>query len=512
MLHALISLRRVVLAGAALISLVVAVPSAFAEAPAAAGGGLVAAPLNDAFSAAQLLNGEVGEVASTSKDGTKEVGEPAHAGEAGGASIWFQWTAQREGSLTVWVNVPTFDTVMGVYTGTAVDALTEVASNDDYGATTASRVTFPVDAGTTYRIAVDGVGGADGQFRLRWRQGPVNDFFADAEVVAGLAGSVERLSFGATAEPGETIDLSAVSTWFRWTAPEDGSFGFHVRGAEGLTVYTGSSIGALTQVGETGSEVIFPALSGTQYSVRVARSNWNIDDPFTLFWGQSPANDSFDTATELAGPNGNTVGSTAFATLETGETAQGGNSVWYTWTAPATGHVRFDVWMTDEETWGWTDTILKVSTGATVDALTRVARNDDWYGRGLPEFGSAVSFRAVAGTDYVISVETWSSFSWGPFALRWYPGAIIIGNSKANRLNGTAGRDYVDGRGGNDVLHGLGGNDIVVGGDGRDQLFGDGGADLLDSRDFVRGNDEIDGGPGRDRAIRDRRDSVRNVP
>ena len=472
MLHALISLRRVVLAGAALISLVVAVPSAFAEAPAAAGGGLVAAPLNDAFSAAQLLNGEVGEVASTSKDGTKEVGERAHAGEAGGASIWFQWTAQREGSLTVWVNVPTFDTVMGVYTGTAVDALTEVASNDDYGsrAETTYRIAVDDDGGAmavqtplrrarkhffpipscrvftylrrprravspfhlerrhdlvsgTTRIAVDGVGGADGQFRLRWRQGPVNDFFADAEVVAGLAGSVERLSFGATAEPGETIDLSAVSTWFRWTAPEDGSFGFHVRGAEGLTVYTGSSIGALTQVGETGSEVIFPALSGTQYSVRVARSNWNIDDPFTLFWGQSPANDSFDTATELAGPNGNTVGSTAFATLETGETAQGGNSVWYTWTAPATGHVRFDVWMTDEETWGWTDTILKVSTGATVDALTRVARNDDWYGRGLPEFGSAVSFRAVAGTDYVISVETWSSFSWGPFALRWYPGA-----------------------------------------------------------------------------------------
>ena len=46
---------------------------------------------------------------------------------------------------------------MGVYTGTAVNALTLVANNDDISASDLdSRVTFPATAGVTYRIAVDG--------------------------------------------------------------------------------------------------------------------------------------------------------------------------------------------------------------------------------------------------------------------------------------------------------------------------------------------------------------------
>ena len=512
MLNGLISARPVVLGVVALSLLVVAPWASAGGLSAGARHALAAPPLNDSFVAAQLLGGEVGEVVATSKDGTKEAGEPAHAGEAGGASVWFQWTAAREGSLTVWVNVPTFDTVMGVYTGGAVGALTEVASNDDYGASTASRVTFPVDVGTTYRIAVDGVGGTEGPFRLRWRQGPVNDFFADAEVLTGPSGSVEGSSFGATAEPGEASELSAVSTWFRWTAPEDGSFGFHVRSAEGLTVYTGSSPGTLVALGPTGTELVFTAVAGTEYSVRVAGFTWNDGFPFTLFWGESPTNDAFANAIEIDGSTGKTAGSTAFAGEETGEPPRGTATVWYTWTAPTTGHFRSDAWMVDDTAWGWINTTLAVYRGATVDALTLVARNTGWWQSPLPEAGSAVSFRAVAGTAYSIAVDSGGSFSWGPFELRWYPGAIIFGKAGSDQIKGTAGRDYIDGRGGNDVLRGLGGSDYVVGGSGRDRLFGEGGADLLDSRDFVRGNDEIDGGSGTDRAIRDRQDTVRNVP
>jgi hypothetical protein len=499
----LISARRLVLIGVLVSVLVVGPWSSSA---------LAAPPFNDNFTGAQLLGGEAGQVASTSHDATKEVGEPAHAGAPGGASVWFQWTADREGSLTVWTNVPSFDTVLAVYTGGAVGALTEVASNDNYGAGMASRVTVPVDAGTTYRIAVDGAGAASGAFRLRWRQGPVNDFFADAAPVEAPSGSVQGVSFGATSEPGEITELSVASTWYRWTAPETGSFGFHVRDAAGLTVYTGSSPGALTAVGETGSEVVFAAAAGTEYSVRVAGYSWDNDYPFTLFWGASPANDAFANPVEIEGSLGAAGGSTAFATLETDEPARGSNSVWYTWTAPTTGYVRFDAFAVEDDTWDWMDTILTVYTGTTLDALAVVARNDDWYRTELPGFGSAVSFRAVAGTTYSISVTTWGSFSWGPFKLRWYPGVIIIGRSGDETFTGTAGRDYIDGARGNDVIHGRGGNDVIVGNAGRDRLYGDGGADLLNSKDRVRGNDQINGGPGRDRAVHDARDHVRNVP
>ena len=48
-----------------------------------------------------------------------------------------------------------FDTLLGVYTGSAVSGLTLVASNDDLSSSTyQSRVTFSAAAGTTYRVVL----------------------------------------------------------------------------------------------------------------------------------------------------------------------------------------------------------------------------------------------------------------------------------------------------------------------------------------------------------------------
>ncbi len=47
-----------------------------------------------------------------------------------------------------------FDTLLGVYTGAAVNSLTLVASNDDCGAETHSCRTFGVSAGVLYYIQV----------------------------------------------------------------------------------------------------------------------------------------------------------------------------------------------------------------------------------------------------------------------------------------------------------------------------------------------------------------------
>ena len=53
--------------------------------------------------------------------------------------------------------------LLAVYSGAVVNALTVVASNDDYGSLQTSRVLFSALAGTTYQIAVDGYGGATAQ-------------------------------------------------------------------------------------------------------------------------------------------------------------------------------------------------------------------------------------------------------------------------------------------------------------------------------------------------------------
>ena len=92
---------------------------------------------------------------------TKEAGEPAHAGDPGGASVWYSWTAPASGSAQVVATSGAFESplsgvddggLLGVYTGSSVDALTSVGSLGLFS----REVALEVSAGTTYEVAVDG--------------------------------------------------------------------------------------------------------------------------------------------------------------------------------------------------------------------------------------------------------------------------------------------------------------------------------------------------------------------
>ncbi|HEY3491775.1 MAG TPA: hypothetical protein VGK43_02415, partial [Solirubrobacterales bacterium] len=99
---------------------------------------------------------------STSVDNriaTTEAGEPSHAGMTTGHTVWYRWTAPA----TEVVSADTCtgegsNTALAVYTGTAVNALTEVTSNNDAGGLcgTSSEVSWEAIEGTTYMIALDG--------------------------------------------------------------------------------------------------------------------------------------------------------------------------------------------------------------------------------------------------------------------------------------------------------------------------------------------------------------------
>ncbi|MCW2980103.1 MAG: hypothetical protein JWO14_1830 [Solirubrobacterales bacterium] len=84
---------------------------------------------------------------------TKQPGEPEHAGEPGGASVWFSWVAPETGEAAIGtgVGVPG---VVAVYTGDAVGSLTPIGSS----AESLVAVHVPVVGGTNYMIAVDGKG------------------------------------------------------------------------------------------------------------------------------------------------------------------------------------------------------------------------------------------------------------------------------------------------------------------------------------------------------------------
>jgi hypothetical protein len=124
---------------------------------------------NDNFANAQVISGNSGTVTGSNVWATKEPGEPNHAGNAGGASVWYRWTPSTSGSATIDTIGSNFDTLLAVYIGSAVNSLTLIASNDDIGGgNLQSRVTFSATAGTTYSIAVDGYGGATGNITLNW--------------------------------------------------------------------------------------------------------------------------------------------------------------------------------------------------------------------------------------------------------------------------------------------------------------------------------------------------------
>ena len=120
-------------------------------------------PPNDNFANAIsiTLNSNTALVTGHTTNATKQAGEPNHAGNAGGHSVWWRWAAPNDGPVTLDTRGSYSDTTLGAYTGSAVNALTELASDDDIndGVVQASQVTFMALSGTTYYFAVDGFDG-----------------------------------------------------------------------------------------------------------------------------------------------------------------------------------------------------------------------------------------------------------------------------------------------------------------------------------------------------------------
>lgn len=129
--------------------------------------GVFPPPVNDDFAAAAALSGSQTTVNTSNRFASREPGEPLHAGGGGALSLWWRWTAPGAGRVTLDLAGSGFDTLLGVYTGGTVSALTQIAGNDDaQPGTTTSRVSFPVTVGSAYSIAVDGKAGAWGMVNL----------------------------------------------------------------------------------------------------------------------------------------------------------------------------------------------------------------------------------------------------------------------------------------------------------------------------------------------------------
>ncbi len=152
---------------------------------------------NDAFASRTVVSGAGGTFTGSNIGATGEVGEAVHEASAPPtASVWWSWTAPANGVAVIDTLGSDFDTIVAVYTGTDVTALTLVASNDDAGGPQ-SRVGFLCTAGTAYVIAVDGRGAAQGLVSLNITSGATEPEIAvEQPVGTGLVDGGVGVSWG----------------------------------------------------------------------------------------------------------------------------------------------------------------------------------------------------------------------------------------------------------------------------------------------------------------------------
>lgn len=418
---------------------------------------LAQAPDNDYFANALVFSPGVTRVYDNNSGTTTEAGEPPHAGNPGGKSVWWSWVALSNGTYALDTVGSAVDTVLAVYTGTSVSGLSLVGEDDNRSDGGASLVKFIAVGGVTYRFAVDGYSGTNGvsagDIVLNLNPSLVlNDDFAERLTLSGRTNQVSGSNLGASKQPGEPNhggNPGGRSLWWTWTA--------HLTGPvlattltstfdTSLAVYTGTTLTGLTLVAENddadpafaslvgaklaalfpggaggqtnftngASLLVFQGVAGQTYQIAVdgyGTGDGNAAAGTVVLSLVQPTvptpggNDAFANRYPIAGGTNTVIGVNTNASLETGEPIHGGNvggrSVWWSWIAPASTPVRMDTLGSSF------DTVLGVYQGTSVGALTVVAADDDSLGNGR----SIVVFEAVQGVEYQIAVDGFNNGS-----------------------------------------------------------------------------------------------------
>ena len=242
-------------------------------------------PGNDAFADAQVLPGARGSLSASTRRATGEALEPDHGDVSQPlASLWYRWTAPADGLFSVDTYGSNFDTVLAAYSGTRLDTLVELGFNDDQDGLQ-SALGLQVRAGDVLYVVVDGYDDSTGEVLLDYALDVLalpanNDFAESVEIVGNRSVVGSNISGdGEQDEPdhaGVAIPLS--SSWWTWTAPDDGNVEISTRNSDFdtvLAVYTGSRLHTLSQVAANDdsagltSLVRFAASADTRYQIAV---------------------------------------------------------------------------------------------------------------------------------------------------------------------------------------------------------------------------------------------------
>jgi hypothetical protein len=369
----------------------------------------------------------------TNRFATKEPGEPNHAGKPGGSSVWYTWTAPDDGIATFRTIGSTFDTLLAVYTGPDVGSLTSVIFDEDGGGFYTSGTRFNAVAGESYQVAIDGYGGASGEFVLNWSlevtldvlpvitNQPMSQTVAPGATATFFVGAYaicrdsdhdcrDRDRDGHPDHPSPHL-LNLSYQWFFNGSPIPGAT------ANTLTIANvqDSNVGTYIVQISNGGRVIFSEaailqINQTEGTVQSVQARDKFLDSFTttpLRLGNGGAhnaggNASFQAAsTVVRGYTGTQVFNTSGSATETGEDpicgVVGGSSEWVSFVAEETGSVFLN---TDGSSY---DTVMAVFTRMT-NAPTLQLLGCDNNG-GLDGHDSSVVVPVQAGKTNFIVVD-----------------------------------------------------------------------------------------------------------
>ncbi len=445
----------------------------------------------------------------------------AEPGEPGPFSIdngiWYTWTPNATGVATISTddgggNVTTFDSTLTVYTGASLGSLTTRAFDDDSGVGLRSLITMGVNAGTTYRIKVDGFGASNGLLNLHLSAitpapcqgvnatlvgGPLADTlggtaandvivsFAGDDIVNGGGGN-DRIC---TNEGADTIN-GGDGNDVAFGGPDTD----RVNGDDGGDTLLGNAGGGdLNDVGDV--------INGGHGNDTL--DGWVGND---LLQG-GPDNDLIGGAAGVDTANYGGSGNAVTANLTSG-TATGAGSDTFTGIenlrgSPQNDNLTGDAGPNNLEGLGGND------------SLNGRAGNDIYDGGDGVDAARFVSAPAAVTADLLLGTATGDGNDTILNTVENLVGSVhndtLRGRGGPNGLQGGAGNDTLRAFGGNDRLFGNGGtdtlfagdgNDLLRGGDGNDTLRGEAGNDDLfgefgnDAHLGGTGNDSCDGGPG----------------
>ena len=389
-----------------------------------------ALPLSDSFNLRFTTNSVSGVGIGSNIGATREVGEPLHFNKTGSNSVWIQWIAPADGIATLHTRGSSIDTLLGVYTGKAVSALTAVVSDDDRAHFGASHVSFNAVARTAYQIAIDGFAGETGRVVLSWSLDTTKSDFP----------RFVTPPLDQTSAPGQNASYTVVIN-----SPSPVTYQWYLNRCEIL-------------VGETNATLNISNVSLASvglYSVRVA--NDTTDQPVEslpgrLELGPDPTQFSQDKFQDLFDPSGasgapslsglspkksaytsvsagvlgtqvlNNIGSST----QSGEPLNcgviGGSSRWFTLRPTTNGTMIVDT------IGSAIDTLLAAYGGPSLFSLTNIACDNNSAPDGIR---SRIQISVTKNVDYYIAVDGVGGVQ-GNISMNW-----LLGNSPAITLSPT---------------------------------------------------------------------------